>query len=191
MNTDLTYEDGVAHMKALTESLAKSVAGTKEENKPYIRMFNVGQLLISYPGRKHPGDYKVTEYGVAIPHTAIVKDIYKLTTKENFDEVSKFLSRMYSAGLAATGIGNFSQQLKEKIFWVTLQEEINYPPPRYSGRKMPFQRYYEAALIKSGDIIENNKKVDLLEVLNRTNNHGGRRPKLFNIGTRSKPPFYY
>lgn len=36
------------------------------------------------------------------------------------------------------------EELFGSIFWIVLQEDINYPMPRYQGRKMPFSRYLEA-----------------------------------------------
>jgi hypothetical protein len=36
------------------------------------------------------------------------------------------------------------EELFNSIFWIVLQEDINYPMPRYQGRKMPFSRYLEA-----------------------------------------------
>ncbi|MBW4577456.1 MAG: hypothetical protein KME08_19655 [Aphanothece sp. CMT-3BRIN-NPC111] len=36
------------------------------------------------------------------------------------------------------------EELLSSIFWIVLQEDINYPMPRYQGRKMPFSRYLEA-----------------------------------------------
>jgi hypothetical protein len=36
------------------------------------------------------------------------------------------------------------EELFISIFWIVLQEDFNYPMPRYQGRKMPFSRYLEA-----------------------------------------------
>jgi len=36
------------------------------------------------------------------------------------------------------------EQLITSIKWIVLQEDINYPIPKYEGRKMPFARYLEA-----------------------------------------------
>lgn len=35
------------------------------------------------------------------------------------------------------------EELFKSIFWIVLQEDINYPMPKYQGRKMPFSRYLE------------------------------------------------
>lgn len=36
------------------------------------------------------------------------------------------------------------EELTHSMFWIVLQEDINYPMPKYEGRKMPFSRYMEA-----------------------------------------------
>ena len=40
---------------------------------------------------------------------------------------------------------NYSMiELAHVIMWIVLQEDINYPMPKYEGRRMPFYRYLEA-----------------------------------------------
>lgn len=36
------------------------------------------------------------------------------------------------------------EELFSSIFWIVIQEDINYPERRHQGRKMPFSRYLEA-----------------------------------------------
>lgn len=57
------------------------------------------------------------------------------------------------------------EELLKLIKWIVLQEDINYPIPRYEGRKMPFARYLEAIFIT-----ENNSHT-LEEVIYRTLSH--------------------
>lgn len=42
------------------------------------------------------------------------------------------------------------QELTTAIFWIALQEDINYPGDKYEGRLMAFKRYYEAILCAEG-----------------------------------------
>lgn len=170
----MNYPQGILHMSGLVEAMTSS--GEKSGS------FLVGNLLISYPGYKEKGDYKLTENGTAPNHTDIVKEIHDLTTNANFNDVVTFLDDVYQNGLLATST-TFPQTLKEKIYWVTLQEEINYPQPKYYGRKLPFQRYYEGALVKANI-------VSLEQVYKRTNNHGSSRPLLLEPGTNQRPSFY-
>lgn len=90
---------------------------------------------------------------------------------------------VYTNGLNATSTA-FPKTYKEKIYWITLQEEINYPQPGYQGRKLPFQRYYEGLLAK---VIT---ELDIIQVVNRTNNHAGPVPELFKIKGYPIPSFY-
>lgn len=170
----MDYAAGAAYMRELVNAL-------KAAGKPY-GSFRVGTLTISYPGYKQPGDYRLSENGTAPKHTDIVAAINNFTNPANFNAVVSFLDDVYKNGLDATS-AVFSKAFKEKIYWITLQEEINYPQPKYAGRKLPFQRFYEAALVKVGI-------GTLQQVIVRTNNHGTVRPALFNVGNNMKPSFY-
>lgn len=176
MNYNLTmnFAEGVALMKRLAEELK---AGGKT-----TAFFSSGNLLITYPGYKAAGDYKLTENGIAPKHTDIVTTIYSAVTNENIILVIEFLDDIYTNGLAATS-SFFPRSFIEKLFWITLQEEINYPQPAKAGRKLSFQRFYEAILAKIGI-------TDIQTVLVRTNNHGKKRPELFDIQQLRRPVFY-
>ena len=155
----------------------------RDRNAPLGGSFSVGSLVITYPGFKGHGDYKLTENGVAPRHTDIVHIISQLTNVDNFDAVVEFLNAVYTNGLDATNTPLFNQAFKEKIFWITLQEEINYPQPRFKGRRLTFQRFFEASLTHTNII-------SIEDVLKRTNNHGKTAPTLLdNVPTI--PSFYY
>lgn len=170
----MNFTEGVAKMKSLAEELKR--------NKVQTGYLKAGSLVISYPGYKKSGDYRLSENGVAPKHTDIVSEIYNSTCEENFDAIVNFLEDVYTNGLYAKAT-IFPPSFKEKIFWITLQEEINYPPPQYAGRKLSFQRFYEGALAKTG-------VTDLPAVLARTNNHGKERPVLFKVEQYKTPAFY-
>ena len=121
--------------------------------------------------------------GKAPKHEDIVIEIFNFTNEENFTGVVNFLDDMYVNGLFATS-DLFSKKIKEKIFWITLQEEINYPQPQYAGRRLSFQRFYEAALIRKGIC-------SLEEVIKRTNNHGKHKPELYKCDDIIHPSFYF
>jgi hypothetical protein len=171
----MNYAQGIEMMKKLVDDL--------KESGERFGTFEVGNLKIYYPGFKEHGDYKLTMQGGYIPkHTDIVKEIFEKTTKENFDAVSLFLEDVYKNGLAATNTA-LDQAFKEKIYWITLQEEINYPQPKRAGRKLPFMRYFEAALAKIGF-------VELEKIIMRTNHRAQGRPPLFNLNEIRRPSFY-
>lgn len=169
----MTYEEGVKYMVFLSEKLSAT--------NP-VGEFSYGKLTISYPGYKAVGDYKLTLNGKAPSHESIVRAVYRFVTVENSNRVIDALEDIYKNGLTAT-TQVFTQGTKELFYWVTLQEEINYPQPKYFGRKLPFQRFFEAVLAKL--------KVCSLElVVRRTNNHRAGKPKLFEGFTQKVPAFY-
>lgn len=170
----MNYAEGIRKMKKLAEELKLSGESTAS--------FRYGNLLIAYPGYKKHGDYKLTENGIAPKHTDVVKEIFEHTAVDNFDTIVRFLDDVYHNGMRAQTV-IFSEAFKEKLFWITLQEEINYPQPAKAGRKLPFQRFYEAALAKLG-------AAELSEVLERTNNHGKAKPELFMVKQFRRPSFY-
>lgn len=55
-------------------------------------------------------------------------------------------------------------ELFHSMLWIALQEDINYPMPRYEGRRMPFARYLEA-------IWSQKPPVDLANVIKRALEH--------------------
>ena len=63
------------------------------------------------------------------------------------------------------------EELVAVIKWIALQEDINYPMPRYEGRRMPFARYLEA--IYCAEAADR----DLTEVIRRALVHRRRRPR--------------
>ena len=146
--------------------------------------FMIGNLRIDYPGYKQKGDYRLSRNGIAPTHVNIVNGIYNMVTLNNFSDIKDSLGDLYINGLNSTNTF-FSIEQKELIYWITLQEEINYPQPRYAGRKLPYQRFFEGALAKLGYLTIN-------DVHSRTNNHGGRRPILFDCSSfKIIPPIFY
>lgn len=58
------------------------------------------------------------------------------------------------------------EELFESILWISLQEDINYPMPRFEGRRMPLSRYLETLWTYQ----ENNHNLE--EVIRRALSHG-------------------
>ncbi|MFM2338130.1 MAG: hypothetical protein RL115_1323 [Bacteroidota bacterium] len=170
----MNYAQGIEYMKKLATDLKER----GEENGS----FKVGNLEIYYPGFKEHGDYKLTKDGYILKHIDIVKEIHQHTTKENFEEVSIFLEDVYVNGLNATA-QFIDEEFKQKLYWRTLQEEINYPQPKRAGRKLSFMRYYEAALAAID-------YVEIEKVMERTNHRAQGRPPLFNLKELRRPKFY-
>lgn len=73
---------------------------------------------------------------------------------------------------------NYSlDELSYVIMFIVLQEDINYPPPTYMGRKMPFARYLEAVYLAQNP---DNGVFTLNDVLRRTLVHN-KRPKPYKL----------
>lgn len=81
-------------------------------------------------------------------------------------------------GLNGNQNWNYSlDELTYTIMFIVLQEDINYPPPRYLGRKMPFSRYLEAIYFAQSP---NNGIFNLKDVLRRTLVHN-ERPRPYQL----------
>lgn len=167
----MTYEEGFRHMKNLAQELEESET----------RTFEVEGLTITYPGYKGVGDYRLSIDGSSPSHVDIVNEIYNYTNDSNFQEVTSFLDDIYRLG-TTIDYSIINDNYKYKIFWVTLQEDINYP--NGDGRSLPFKRYYEAALVHKG-------LIEIEEVRKRTNNHYGLRPQLLELRDDIRKPSYY
>lgn len=162
---NLNYDEGVSYMIDIC---------SKAKNKEmYANHFMVGNLKISYPGRKKIGDYRMEKGGKMHTHSDIVRALYNYTNASNYKDLISALDSLYINGLKCTN-KFFKTKIKELVYWITLQEDINYPPEKYAGRKLAYQRFYEAVLAKLG--ITNIDKV-----ISRTNNHLSGRPSLFEL----------
>ena len=168
----MNYPKGVEYMKELTSKLE---LGEKSS-------FNVGELVIEYPGFKQHGDYRLKINGNSPTHVQIVEGIYEGTNVNNFEAIIDFLDDIYKYGMRSTSKLS-SRSSIETIYWITLQEDINFPYPK-KGRKLPFQRYYESVLAKISNII------NIEIVKERTNNHGKTVPDLLVINGFKIPSFY-
>lgn len=170
----MTYAEGIEFMKSI--SLKESPS----------QSFIFGEFTITYPGYKKDGDYRLsyTINNTAPKHTDVINILVELNKVNSTNDIAKELETIYNEGLKAkTTI--IPESLKIKIYSIALQEEINYPQPKYQGIKMPFQRFYEALLVKD-------KLLTVKELYDRTNNHGKPAPTLNNINTSKYylPLFY-
>ena len=145
-------------------------------------------ITINYPGYKKPGDYRLTvNDGRAPSHSAICSYLHNLINsgRFSFEELQNFLSDVYSNGTTTNYTDICLDELKHLIYWITLQEEINYPRSKnYAGINLAFCRFFEAiyATQPTNDLTLN-------EVKNRCNNHGSNKPDLYDID--NEPTFYH
>lgn len=172
----MDYQQGIEFMKELCNEV--------QTGEP--QSFNVGDLRIVYPGKKSEGDYILFRNGIAPTHENVVTYIYNAisSNKENFSKFLVELEHLYLYGLNSK-YPFLPQKDKDLIFWITLQEEINYPQPRYNGRKLIYQRYFEGLLAAIGHI-------PIKEVIDRTNSNS--IPVLYDLNRLSTTlytPIFY
>lgn len=155
-----------------------------KESGVALASFDVGELRITYPGKKELGDYRLSERNHVIRHDEVAQRLHDHAVVTDADELIDALEDLYRYGLKSQHPG-LPQELKTLIYWITLQEDINYPPARgYYGKKLSFQRFYEAILAQLGF-------VTLEDVKKRTNKRGEKCPPLLDIARRKHPSFYH
>ena len=152
-----------------------------QANSREISRYNTYRsLVIRYPG------YKTTErkcdYCVylvdglkekAISHIEIMQDLYNKTTGDNYKQIKKYVEDVALVGNDVDrkdyinidfNRGFSFDELTELMFYIAIQEDINYPGQGYQGRKMCFYRYIEAIYCKV------HNKHSFQEAKNRANN---------------------
>lgn len=136
----------------------------KENYREIIELENGKRLAILYPGRKTEDrkcDYcvcLVDKYNQRpITHVEIMWDLYNKTNEYNFLCVRKYIEDVAELGRDINpddypGIrfdeGFNFEELTGLMFYIAIQEDINYPYKNCQGRKMCFNRYIEAAYCK-------------------------------------------
>lgn len=145
-------------------------------------------IVIEFPGKFNPGDYvmKVCE----VPAHTKLWDVVFNNSKGKYNIFVSFLDDIYQHGtdidLTKYTAIDKAEYLMQWIFWETLQEDINFPPP-CQGRKLTFCRLYEAVCVSQGQI----SSIKLQEIRNRCNNHNSGIPKLYPIPANYLRPSFY
>lgn len=176
----MNYDDGIKLMNELCSEGEGII--TPEPSYP--------NLTIHYPGYKGRGDYRMEIKGNEHPpsHTEVCNWLHNMIKKKdvNFEDLKSLLLDIYDNG---TNVDSDDYEIPEApkiiavIYWITLQDEINYPQPTYQGRRMPFSRYFESIYCTQDESMFNFE-----DVLQRCNNRG-HTPAPYNIP--NAPSFYY
>lgn len=167
----MDFKQGITFIKNLPKSTS-TVHGN---------IIKKGDLKIFYPGYKGSSDYKIEMINGKVPtHYDVCLKIYNSVDSSNYNSYIEFIEDVYNYGLNSTN--NLNDDLKNLIYWVSLQEDINYPPPK-KGRALAFCRYYEAILAKQQNTI-----LSLENLKSRCNNHRRGIPVLYKI---SNAPVFY
>ena len=143
-------------------------------------------IIVNYPGRKKAGDYRLEIVNEKVPtHGEICQLLHNLIKRGHctYERIYALLERTYNQGTKELDTDEYMNYLQHLIYWVTLQEEINYPRRAgYAGINLPFCRFFEAIYCTR------NEDFTIDTVIRRCNNHGKSRPELYKI---SNAPGYY
>lgn len=178
----MNYVKGIEEMQKLTEQLEDKATNYTASFVPHK------EIIIEYPGKGKTGDYrlKLSNNGIVPTHPYICRLLFGLICERHYtyETLLDLLNDVYFNGTDTVYHDQNLEYLKNLIFWTTLQEEINYPRTLgYSGINLPYCRYFEAIYCtKEGCLYSIN------EVTFRCNNHGRKRPSLYDIP--NAPAFY-
>lgn len=162
--------------------LTQSGDNVKKYYQELVSYADSKKLAIRYPGYKTTRKkcdycvYLVDERGEhPISHVEIMNDLYDKTTTQNFRYMKKYIEDVAEIGRnisidrilePAFNKGFSLEQLTDLMFYIAIQEDINYPGVYYQGRKMCFYRYLEAIYCK----VCNNHRIE--EAINKAVAHG-------------------
>lgn len=167
MINGMDYPEGIEYMRNLCRN---NQAGKFEAYQ---------NIIVNYPGRKKLGDYRLEIVHKKVPrHDEICLFLYDLVKQEKYtyEKIYTVLERIYNYETKKLDADKRLNYLQHLIYWVTLQEEINYSrEDGKAGINLPFCRFFEAIYCtRNGDFT-----IDV--VIQRCNNHGRSRPELYNI----------
>lgn len=118
-------------------------------------------LVLEYPGNRSGravGDYRLSLDGYHPSHAEMVQAIhdYCLQDERNADSMLHALRGISIEGLDNINLLDSPFLIKDRVldgpefntllYWLILQEDINYPRNRYMGVRMPLIRYVEAII---------------------------------------------
>lgn len=180
MDIRMNYDDGVKYMKNKCE----------QGSDTFLPERAYSELTITYPGYKGKGDYRVKISPNPTPptHFNVCEYLYHGVAEKKWDyhEIVALLEDVYQNG-TDIDVSKYNLDEVEKLitilFWMTLQDEINYPQPYYQGRRMPFSRYFEAIHCAAFGC-----RFTIEDIERRCNNIGN-RPIPYSI--KNAPSFYY
>lgn len=177
----MPFEENIIIMKE------KSKAAANQEK--YANQFSPDSkypnLKLFYPGKlQSQGDYKLEFYNTPLTHPDIVRAIYQFSLGGHGQFIANLLVDIYKNGLKSIHNSNHQivinnltidmDEFKHLVYWIVLQEDINFPRPTYKGVNMPFWRYIEGIVAA-----EHPDLINIDQVIRRTNNHGAPPPLPF------------
>lgn len=137
-----SVKSAIQEMKKLTDALNKN-------DTQYSHALDICQgIRLLYPGKLGHGDYLLQFNEIPFSHEdfcrLMIEDINAAVSPEQ--KYKKWMILLedvfYNGTMNITDSNNDEFLIKSLVFWITLQEEINYP--NGMGRLHPFCRYAEA-----------------------------------------------
>jgi len=181
---------GAKFMKDLVGQNVPNFSSLNKQQREQInleyRPLDGCDLILYYPGYKEAkGDYAAKLCGTAISHAHVVEALGNVVeTEAQALELCNFLLSIYQFGLDAVVPNwltlNFPMnsntytgyEIVSIIYWIVLQEEINYPERgRRLGPRLAFSRYLEAIFFA----FYINPEISLLTIKQRAHKDAPRR----------------
>lgn len=169
----MTYPEGVEHMKWLYETYGSG---------DFIAYESANNIIaIHYPGKKENKEEKRCDYQLSLKdknvptHKSVCTWLNSLVKKENitFEEIDELLEHTYRYGTKILFQNESLVPYQHLIFWITLQEEINYPrEKKKAGINLAYCRFFEAICCTKSN------SLTLEVVRKRCNNNGQPKPPL-------------
>ncbi len=177
----MPFADDILYMKNLyTKMPVQEVHGNTHSLEEHVP-----GLQLRYPGALRggkTGDYCLYLNDFAPSHIHVVRAVHtycEISGHDGAESMLCFLEDLATNGLTGTvdlpspfeiaGHRLEGRQTRVLLYWLILQEDINYPSPRHMGVRMPFVRYTEAVI---SSILPD--LLDIETVVARTAARGGR-----------------
>ncbi len=146
-------------------NLMRNLYESMDDTAPHSNFHDLTEivpgLVLEYPGnlqRQVRGDYRLSLDGYHPSHAEMVQAIHDYCQQDE-----RYADCMHRAlrGLSTEGLDNINlldfpflinhrfldgSQFNTLLYWLILQEDINYPRNRYMGVRMPLTRYVEAVI---------------------------------------------
>ena len=171
----MNYHEGLYYIWSLLKNhISEEIA---HSHCTVIKRYPDGiTLSIKYPGQKpHLSIYDFCVYwnNNKISHSEVMKALHKLTTVENYPYVKQYIDRVATYGnlIDSDTKTHFDdnqnlilERLADTMFFIGLQEDINYAARKKQGRILCFSRYLEAIFCAT------HKAYHLTDAIDRANN---------------------
>ena len=194
----MTYEEAVKMMK----KLGKEAENESAEDYSYSIQPSpkYPEIILEYPAcapkrrregwERKNGDYRMkykmpdSEQYKALSHFDICEALFQ-SSKGKYEAYYIFLEDVCRNGtnidISKHESVKNAEKLAQVLFWLTVQEDINYPPDnKNKGHVLSFYRFFEAVYAAEYDE----------SIMDELEKRCDGQPKLYNIGNVPHPSYY-